>query len=84
MPRPGTPSRRKLLAYFASCKSKGATDEEAAFALGYTHAGGIRNNRLILLYHELIAPSGRTRTTNQGKQATVWIRTKKRLSDIKE
>lgn len=64
--------RARLYDWLAARGEQGATDEEAALALGM---GGstARPRRIELQRRGLVRDSGRTRPTQAGLQAVVWV-----------
>lgn len=73
--RSGT-QREKLFLFVAKRKKRGATDFEIREALGLRYSSGCaRRQELVKL--KLLKESGRTRPTDTGQEAIVWVRTKK-------
>lgn len=66
--------QKAYLAYLHVCGPTGATDHNAAAGLGRPLSSiCARRNELMKFDPPLVRDSGRTRTTNYGGTATVWI-----------
>lgn len=73
MPRSGT-QRMKVLEFIATCEDEGATDEDVRVCLDMRYSSE-NARRLELVEGGWVKDSGRTRPTDTGNQATVWILT---------
>jgi hypothetical protein len=74
-PRTGT-QRRRVLDFIASCDERGATDYEVAQALGsITHRWVLATRRGELEKDGWVRDSGKTRKTDTGSDAAVWVLT---------
>jgi predicted ArsR family transcriptional regulator len=64
----------RVLDYLRGCGERGATDEELVEALRLSPSTA-RPRRIELVKAGLVRDSGRTRKTNSGREATVWVAT---------
>lgn len=71
LPRSGT-ARYRVLTFIYNKRKRGATDEEMRNALGMRYSTQCAR-RLELVEGDWIEDSGRTRLTEAGNNATVWV-----------
>lgn len=66
--------RRAVLEYLRQCGEAGAIDEQIIDHFGGpAFANGIRPRRVELMQMGLVKDSGRTRRTEKGREAVVWV-----------